>query len=1251
MARMWIVILFFSVHVVAYQDCAAGTFNMYVINRRDVCGDCTNTIPAGTHYTKIDGPPNTPDCPWGCGERTYKVYDLGAWRCYSCPVCAANFYVSRTCTSYADPTCQSCSGCGSGTYQNPACSTYANTNCQTCTACTSGNYQQTACGGTSNTNCQPCSACIGGKYKQASCTTLVNTNCQPCSACVGGTYQQAICTTSVNTNCQKCSTCGTGKYQKTACGATTDTVCESCAACVYGTYPQTACGDRTDTICQTCSTCGRGMYQQTACTTLVNTVCQMCSTCSPKQYVTKECSSMADTTCEALATSCPSGQYISFGGNATSNIECTPCTVQCGYGMYMSRPPSTCDGKTDFDIVADGCTLCPDEHDCDSGSYYDKICYGNDTNRPTCTACTDPVPACNPDYQWIVPCTLTHNRVCRTFPPCPLGNYSMLLPGNQESCRDCTSCLSMDLRELRQCQPAADTVCSPRQCNESKQCALTNSNAPVFCEKNTNECGICPPGYSNDDQMCVGCPMGFSCNSLGVPACKGECPIGYTPLCDSGRGLSGFVTCVAQAQHSCAEYNASTTIVVKGGYTNPRPGDCYQYFECKPGYVKYFNISGFAWCEACYPHMKPAYAKWTSSGLDINNKASCLWECDPAIANWDDLWQTCFLHHNPVSTNKPGWVGNNEATCPQGYTSQADRAWNVSQCIVCPTLPNYATWLISIRCTWKCVIGIKHGNMCTRQYTACPPDTSGYTMMGGQCTPTALPWQKSGFYKTGVTIDEYRSNTTLHAPSVFLSGDDQTGFWAQRGNTFMTTPGLVCSLVLSQIGGMSFAFFTLCGQSFISYRNLADVHNGTYILIGNATSGWNEGFKTEALFGSELYITNGLSPDTLYVLDTLNCLVREITIDYPGSYKTRSSTLYGKTKKLELLGLPACYGTGGLAYPRKFWTGLGPYIFFLDAHNAYQLNLVTNEVATLLGGRGLSGLAGSPDVSIKDYFQLSIHGYTVTATSIRCPPETTSLAGGDCDIPCPWLNMEDSPENYVDQATGACMHCTNIECDLGYEFVACTPILPPQCQKCPPLAPFNGKYNRTYTAAATCDPTTVAFVPPCPKGFYANGLICIECPDFSTTLAEGANQITACVCVEGMTLINGTCYPGHNGRKISLYPMLEPNSCGFGKYFRDKTSGCMPCHIPPCVPCELGYFSNINNCWCLSCNIPYNAKATSNGLQVNVPTSCNWECNIGFYPSSTELLETRCRPCTNILSGQTAITNGASDSPGSCIVV
>jgi hypothetical protein len=341
---------------------------------------------------------------------------------------------------------------------------------------------------------------------------------------------------------------------------------------------------------------------------------------------------------------------------------------------------------------------------------------------------------------------------------------------------------------------------------------------------------------------------------------------------------------------------------------------------------------------------------------------------------------------------------------------------------------------------------------------------------------------------------------------------------------------------------------------------------------------------------------------------------------------------------------------GGLAYPRKFWTGLGPYIFFLDAHNAYQLNIVTNEVATLLGDAGLSGLAGSPDVSIKDFFQLTIHGHTVTAKSVRCPPETTSLAGGDCDIPCPWLNMEGSPGNYVDQTTGTCTQCTDINCDLGYEFVACTPILPPQCQKCPPLEPLDGKYNRTYTVAATCDPTTVAFVPPCPKGFYADGLLCIECPDFSTTLADGANQIAMCVCVEGMTLINEICYPGSNGRKSILYPILEQNSCGFGRYYRDTAIGCTTCHISPCEQCSIGNYTTID-CRCMECDVPNHATAISTGLQINVITSCSWECNPGFYASSPELFQTRCQPCTNLQPGDIAVTRGALDSPLSCVVI
>ena len=466
----------------------------------------------------------------------------------------------------------------------------------------------------------------------------------------------------------------------------------------------------------------------------------------------------------------------------------------------------------------------------------------------------------------------------------------------------------------------------------------------------------------------------------------------------------------------------------------------------------------------------------------------------------------------------------------------------------------------------------------------------------------------------------------------------------------MTAPGRICSMVFSTISSQDYVFCVFCNQSFISYRRIDDPFQRIYTLIGNSTSGWNEGFKTVALFGTELYIANGRTNKHLYVLDTWNCLLREITIDTPGSYSTRSSTVYGETRKLELLNKPTCYGRYGLAYPHSFFYGIGGYLFFFDKINLYQINSQNNRVSVVLELDILQSADIQLGVIMQDWSSLVVFGNHITAMSMPCPPETTSLRGGDCQIVCPWLNTEGVPDRYVDQTNGICTPCAFPICNVGFQLVACTPVQKESCQSCPPLEPLHGIYNRTYTTAGTCDTYSIGFIPPCPRGFYADSGMCTPCPMFSTTLSDRADRVGVCVCVEGLTLINGECHPGSAGKIDSLYPILEKNSCGLGQYFKDQSTRCVSCSVPSCAQCQLGNYST-TECECVPCTVPHNGVAISHGLYANVSTSCAWECNIGFFPLSSTGWDEVCQPCANVVAGKTAITRGELDSPSSCMVV
>ena len=953
--------------------------------------------------------------------------------------------------------------------------------------------------------------------------------------------------------------------------------------------------------------------------------CKLCTVCNATQYETLTCGSKVDRICMNCGT-CPSGSYITGWCSKTQNIQCRSCTQNCPMGMYMSTHPSLCDGTTTFDIVGQGCAPCPTPNDCiPNKEYYNHTCYGNDTVRPTCSTCTDPDPYCDTGYQWMQSCTMTRNRICKNFDACPAGYYASLFNATSEVCLPCTPCVSMGLREITPCKIASDAVCGGRRCDSKEGCYANHNGGSVFCDYEHMECGLCPPGYGSFNLTCIDCPPGFSCDSNGIPVCQGECPFGFVPVCDSGLVLDGYAQCIPT---TCSGVNMSNMIVTRGAYVNAKSTDCAPYFECVNGYYKQFNVLGTVTCQSCNTTSKPRYAMWVSNGLVDNSQTSCLWECNSIISYWDDHDQKCVLHNRSLVWNRAGWYGANIATCPLGFTTQQNHGWDVSSCLPCPPLPVYATWSNPTLCQWTCMTGVKMGSRCIQMSRVCDPSIPGLRRENGMCTESPFPWQQAGHFKGGLNLR----------------------YTGEMGRPPTIQNGVICSQVFSEILGESYVFLAWCNKSFISYRKLSDPHQYSWTLIGNSTRGWNEGFKTEALFQNELFLANGINNQTIYVIDRWNCLLREITIDYPGSYLTQSFTVYGQTNNLMISGSPTCYGTNGLSHPRDFQIGQDNYLFFFDDLHLYQLNMITNRVQVVLNMESTGVPYGSSTAFMYNKWALNVLGYEVTAISERCAMETTSLQGGECIITCPWLDDIGTPIRYVDPHTGACMPCINPRCNVGFKLMACTPTSQAQCEPCPFLEPLNNKYNRTYMDPGLCDDTSVGFVPPCPKGFYEDNNICTECPDFSTTLADEATQVAMCVCVEGMTMILGKCYTGKNGREDSLYPLLEKNTCGFARYFRDANSGCTSCHVTPCTQCEIGNYSTLD-CTCRPCDTPTHAHATSRGLLTGVETSCDWQCDAGLYPSSIRRFKERCQPCTNIQPGYHAVTQGALDAPSSCVVI
>jgi hypothetical protein len=336
---------------------------------------------------------------------------------------------------------------------------------------------------------------------------------------------------------------------------------------------------------------------------------------------------------------------------------------------------------------------------------------------------------------------------------------------------------------------------------------------------------------------------------------------------------------------------------------------------------------------------------------------------------------------------------------------------------------------------------------------------------------------------------------------------------------------------------------------------------------------------------------------TLYVLDTWNCLLREVEVwDWPGSYLTRVYTLYGSQDKLGLIPpQPKCYGTGALAWPRRFWALRDGWVAFTDEDGLWQFHTETRDLLAMIkeadGGfeaDALLGLDTSDRFTLRLYFQMGVM-WSVAASQAECLEGWTSRAGGDCSVACPANDEAGTPVQYVERATGSCLPCPPVACGIGQEPVSCTSTAPGYCRTCPTAA------GMAYAQAGSCEASTLRLVAPCNAGWYTSpdGRYCEACPQYTTTLHGGATRFEQCKCLPGLSRRNGAC---------------------IGEELYDFESACAQ-----------------------DCRVPQRASRTSE-------YACRWECNAGYYRDPSAGLDDQCRPCLSIGTR----TRGDDASPWSC---
>jgi len=966
----------------------------------------------------------------------------------------------------------------------------------------------------------------------------------------------------------------------------------------------------------TCESCQPGKYRTTSQNVQtegqVNT-CNDCSTCTQQSlpgtignYMTEECDATRDRVCTLCRTSCATGQYIQAYCNRTHDMQCLPCATTCAAGSYRSR--TLCTGSTLADTQLAACQTC--ETSCPAGAYLKGTCPGSGYDNTECLTCSTGIGCATSHYEG--GCSGTTDTFCIPYTTCGAGFYLADEGFDRDgTCRQCSSCNG--LTTLRTCSARDDAVCrGSTSCGNGLNCELlTASNeSALFCDFSEGaskaKCGLCPPGYASDGQYCTECPRGYTCDRVGRPVCRGQCGPEYRSECVSEFGLD-----YAKCRTKC-ELLPETRKPWRGSFVLAGDEDCATYFLCTPGYYKNFSTGGTVTCEPCLASMLPDGGQWVTDGLSVEDDASCLWECEPERYAPSSDGLACVAKPNRDAQRLRNQAGSwrsasGGGVCGMGRTSQEGTAIAPEECLACqPLVPDVTRWRDRTdQCEFECVrpTDARRGSRCVPERRAC----SGEGL--ASCVPQTFPWNRAGYRKLPGWMAPVVSTLQLSSvPAYPLVTSQPYGIKSrhkvtpQAGATQRAIEGALCSHTTGWVGGHHYLFGALCNQSFLVYLNLSSSERGLGVLIGNGTRGWRDGFRTQALFESELYVA-GTGDGTLFVLDRWNCLLREVVVwDRPGSYLTRVHTLWGNTEKLALAVPEAkCYGSGSLAWPRRFWPLWNDWLAFGDEDGLWQFHTGTRELLSIVkeevGSFEVDRLLAVGMASVHAVLLVFRDGtvWEMHANEEACPLDTTSLAGGACTVECRWLDTANRPSQYVDLTTGQCKPCTTPVCGRGQVLQACTPTADALCRACA-AAP-----NETYAIAGTCDAGARKPTPPCRPGWYlaGDGLYCEACPAFTATRYDGATRREQCKCVDGMV--------------------------------RQAGLGCV----------ADGPFERFDRTVCVAgtCRLPRNARARLDDAE-----PCGWTCNAGFYRDTLAGFLDKCRLCLTGLGR----TSGDNDEPWSC---
>lgn len=1017
-----------------------------------------------------------------------------------------------------------------------------------------------------------------------------------------------------------------------------------------------------------CVPCQTGVTYRTASSNVLTegqtNVCLPCLQCvAGRNFQTTACSPTVNRVCRACSTSCASNFFQSSPCTNSSNLGCTRCQTRCPVGQYQTLS-GTCSGNTNFDAFLAACRPCLGPEDCGPGRYVSRVCPGTDRTPNQCVVCSviPPTGDCSAS-QYRGGCVNFTNTRCVPFTTCA-RTMPMYLAGESRTkdgvCRNCTRCADLGLAVLRNCSTYDDSVCRGAACNRSAPCqtpaALANRSR-LFCDYSLGEasatCGVCPSGYGSDGQFCLECPRGKTCNRLGEVECQGQCRAGAVSVCTEDLSLGGSVSCDQACGAIVPGFGARW--VRRGTHVRPEPGMCDTYFQCGAGYYKIFRSTGVVECEACPTSLLPSggqLERWVTEGLSTGDAKSCLWECRPELARLNSGRTGCALlpgRSTVTGRNPAGWwlepLSKATGQCASGRTSEAGAAINASECIQCHALPAGAVWTAgSSQCDWGCLQQTagaqprKRGGACVGVVAACA-SLPGYSARSGACEPTGFPWNRGGYSKSAgagtaaavvvavVAAAESRGGAAassgalqdgLAMASLPYGVEGRHSLTVAGRNGSLGVQGPLCSGARVRLGRHEFILGAVCNQSFLVFLNLSrPTTRGLEVLIGNSTPGWRDGFKTQALFESELYVApSAWSNETLFVLDRWNCLLREVVLyGEPGGYLTRAYTVWGRTEKLaSLVPEPRCYGAGGLAAPRRFWALRDGWVAFADDNGLWQFHTRTRDLVLMLresdGGFEADELV---DVDTTDEFTLRLvfadAVWLVSAEAQACPTDSTSMPGGDCTVDCAWLSSTLVPVRFVNRTgDGACVPCTQRECGYGEAFAACTRAEDGGCRPCEPR-PEAG----VYTDRGTCEDSAWRVgLPPCSAGSYATdgGRYCEPCPTLTATWRAGATDARQCKCLPGLVRRGDRCVAADGLYEFEV-PCAAREACSIPPFARLHPGDLVGCRFE-CLP---GYYHRVGAGWLDKCSpcLAAEGNASSSSSTVFVtrgdddePWSCEW---------------------------------------------